>query len=552
MAKTYKGVRYGGGGTKGGSYENPQLITNQQFNAYLSSRPNVAQEMDQMLASVIANNKLERAKQEKLFAEQNKEQQLMFDKVAGIKETGYGTFDKSMNEFFDSQTEKYFKIKQGIKDGTVPQMEGNRALSYLNNQVTQFKDAVIPIMAQTKALAEALKIPPGQPGAISSRVPTAQQEVLLELQQGGNVKLIDNDGELVLFRQGGDGKEPAMVNVNELLQLENSGVKYFETVPDLSESLKGVYDNTVKPGGKDNADLVTFNTKIVGDQEVTTKSMTMEQRQKAAQSMVKSNQFKGILDDDTRMKSVWADIMNKDTDWMVFPPNATSDQIKAMTQKQRDEAALFLANKSLDDNAAADGIEVIIGRRKYQPPTPKTSKTSKENVLRLETKEQIATYGDDYEAMTVEAGQYVGKPQEIINRYEFYSGGLKDYKTKAQILAEDEDFKDADLLKDDRIYYIVDEEGNVNPNVYKETSNAEDVVEIFAIGKGLNDATIEQLKKKYPAKATQTTPKPSPQKQGLASIDQSKITEAEKKKLMSLKPGEEITIQGVKIRKPKK
>ncbi len=506
MAKTYKGVKYGGGGTRGGSYENPQLITNQQFNAYLSNRPSVAQEMDQMLASVIANNKLERAKQEKLFAEQNKEQQLMFDKVAGIKETGYGTFDKSMNEFFDSQTEKYFKIKQGIKDGTVPQMEGNRALSYLNNQVTQFKDAVIPIMAQTKALAEALKIPPGQPGAISSRVPTAQQEVLLELQQGGNVKLVDNDGELVLFRPGGDGKEPAMVNVNELLQLENSGIKYFETVPDLSESLKGVYDNTVKPGGKDNADLVTFNTKIVGDQEVTTKSMTTEQRQKAAQSMVKSNQFKGILDDDTRMKSVWADMMNKDTDWMVFPPNATSDQIKAMTQKQREEAALFLANKSLDDNAAADGIEVIIGRKKYQPPTPKTSGTSKENVLRLETKEQIATYGDDYEAMTVEANDYVGNPRAVIDRYEFYSGGLKDYKTKKEILEENPDFKNADKLKDNRIYFIVDEEGNVNPNVYKETSNPQDVVEIFAIGKGLNDAAIQQLKKKYPVKKRTVQP----------------------------------------------
>ena len=230
----------------------------------------------------------------------------------------------------------------------------------------------------------------------------------------------------------------------------------------------------------------------------------------------------------------------------------TADQIKAMTQKQRDEAALFLANKSLDDNAAADGIEVIVGRRKYQAPRPQTSSTSKQNVLRLETKEQIATYGDDYEAMTLEAGQYVGKPQEVINRYEFYSGGLKDYKTKAQILAEDEDFKDADLLKDDRIYYIVDEEGNINPNVYKETSNVQDVVEIFAIGKGLNDAAIEELKKRYPVKTKQTTTETTPQKQGLAGIDQSKITDAEKKKLMSLKPGEEMTIQGVRIRKPKK
>lgn len=531
MAKRYSGVKYGGSRGRGGSYENPQLITNQQFDAYLSSRPSVAQEMDQMVASAIANNKLERAKQEKLFAEQNKEQRLMFDKVAGIKETGYGSFDKSMNEFFDAQTEKYFKIKQGIKDGTVPQMEGNRALSYLNNQVTQFKDAVIPIMAQTKALAEALKIPPGQPGAISSRVPTAQQEVLLELQQGGNVKLVDNDGELVLFRPGGDGKEPAMVNVNELLQLENSGIKYFETVPDLSESLKSVYDNTVKPGGKDNADLVTFDTKIVGDQEITTKSMTTEQRQKAAQSMVKSNQFKGILDDDTRMKSVWADMMNKDTDWMVFPPNATSDQIKAMTQKQRDEAALFLANKSLDDNAAADGIEVIVGRRKYQAPKPQTSGTSKENVLRLETKEQIATYGDDYEAMTLEADSYVGNPRAVIDRYEFYSGGLKDYKTKEEILEEDPDFKNADKLKDDRIYFIVDEEGNINPNVYKETSNLQDVVEIFAMGKGLNDAAIEQLKKKYPVKKRIVQPNNEAPKDYAAEVaSKTTTTEDETKK----------------------
>tara|TARA_R100001440_G_scaffold68572_5_gene90150 strand:- start:117 stop:1658 length:1542 start_codon:yes stop_codon:yes gene_type:complete len=496
----------------GGSYENPQLIINQQFDSYINRAPDVAQEMDQMVASIVAKNKMERAEQERLFAEQSKEQLARFDKVAGIKETGYGTFDQNMNNFFDAQTEKYFKIKQGIKDGTVSQMEGNRALSYLNNQVTQFRDAVVPIMAQTKRLAEALKIPPGQPGAISSRVPTAQQEVLLELQQGGNVNLVDNNGELVLFRPAGNGKEAAMVNVNELLQLENSGIEYFQTVPDLSESLKTVYDNTVKPGGKDNADLVTFNTKIVGDQEVTTKSMTPDQRQKAAQSMVKSNQFKGILDDEERMKSVWADMMNKDTDWMVFPPNATAGQIKAETQKQRDEASLFLANKALEDNAAADGIETIIGRRKYQPPTSQTSSTKKENVLRLETKEQIATYGDDYQAMTIEADQYVGKPQEIINRYEFYSGGLKDYKTKAQILAEDEDFKDADLLKDDRIYYIVDEEGNINPNVYKETSTPEDVVEIFAIGKGLNDAAIEQLKKKHPTKQKQQQDNTEPAK----------------------------------------
>ena len=74
----------------------------------IRDRPNVAQEMDQMVATIVANNKIERAKQERLFAEQSKEQMTRFDKVAGIKETGYGTFDQNMNNFIDAQTEKNF------------------------------------------------------------------------------------------------------------------------------------------------------------------------------------------------------------------------------------------------------------------------------------------------------------------------------------------------------------------------------------------------------------------------------------------------------------
>tara|TARA_R110000772_G_scaffold43199_1_gene99693 strand:- start:2106 stop:3884 length:1779 start_codon:yes stop_codon:yes gene_type:complete len=380
MAKIQKssgGLGQGGSqSSTSGAYANPQQQTNSQFQNYINKQPSIAQDMDRGLAAIVAKNALERAEQERLFAAQNKEQRTMFDKVAGIKETGYGTFDQNMNDFFDNQTENYFKIKKGIKDRTISQMEGNRHLSYLNQQVSTFKESVVPIMAQAKRLQEALKIPPGEPGAISSRVPTAQQEVLLSLVQGGNVKLVDDNGQLCLFKPGSNGGDDAMINVNELLQLESNGVEYFTTVPDVSESLKGVYDNTVKPGGKDNADLVMFNTKRVGDQEVTTKSMTSEQRQKAATSMVKSNQFRGILDDEDRMKTIWADVMKNDTDWMNFPPNSTAEQIEVLTKKQRDEAALFLANKAIDDNAPADGIEMIVGRKKYKAPgSGKASKT---------------------------------------------------------------------------------------------------------------------------------------------------------------------------------
>jgi hypothetical protein len=396
---------YDGGLGKGGSqsstsgaYANPQQQTNSQFENYIKKQPSIAADMDQGLANIVAKNALERAEQERLFATQNAEQKTMFDKIAGIKETGYGTFDQNMNDFFGNQSENYFKIKKGIKDGSISQMEGNRHLAYLNQQVSTFKESVVPIMAQAKRLQESLKIPPGQPGSISSRVPTAQQEVLLALTQGGDVKLVDDNGQLCLFKPGSNGSDDAMINVNELLQLESNGIEYFKTVPDVSESLKGVYDNTVKPGGKDNADLVMFNTKIVGDQEVTTKSMTTDQRQKAATSMVKSNQFKGILDDEDRMESIWADVMGKDTDWMTFPPNATASEIQASTKQQRDEAALFLANKAIEDNAPADGIEMIVGRKKYKAPSGSGSNSAKS--LR-------------FERYNNQAADLVGNPKKI-------------------------------------------------------------------------------------------------------------------------------------------
>ena len=496
MAKiqTFKsGLGQGGRASRSsGSYANPQQQTNQQFSDYISKQKSVSQIMDQNTASLIAKNELERAKQEQLFAKQNTEQRAMYDKVAGIKETGYGTFDQNMNDFFGDQTEKYFKIKQGIKDGSVSQMEGNRTLSYLNNQVTEFKNSVVPIMAQVKQLQEALKIPPGQPGAISSRVPTAQQEVLLALSQGGNVKLVDDNGQLCLFKPGEGDQEAAMVNINELLNLESNGKEYFKTVPDISKSLKGVYDNTVKPGGKDNADLVMFETKKIGDQEATLKFMTPEQRTKAAESMVTSNQFKGILDDEDRMQSIWADMMNKDTDWMDVE-GATAEETEANIKKQRDEAALFLANKSIEDNAAADGIKMIQSTRKYKAPG--SGKATKSNLTDQAREQRYNVYAEksnelvgnpDKIAAALTEVNPVGKTYSVIDE-EYVLSMMSDEKNE-----EYEDIKTKEekskFLKDiaDKnkmpIGSVIDEQGDVIPG----TSTSEGIKAALADEGGIN------------------------------------------------------------------
>ena len=517
----------GGVSSRGGSYSNPQGRTNQQFADFMAGQKTVSEVMDEGTASLIAKNELERAKQEQLFAEQNTEQRAMYDKVAGIKETGYGTFDQNMNDFFDDQVENYFKIKKGIKDGSIPQQEGNRHLSYLNQQVVGFRDAIVPIMAQTKALQEALKIPPGQPGSISSRVPTAQQEVLLALSQGGDVKLVDDNGQLCLFKPGEDGKEAAMINVNELLQLENSGKEYFKTVPDISESLKGVYNNTVKPGGKDNADLVMFETKKIGDQEATVKFMTPEQRTKAAESMVASNQFKGILDDEERMQSIWADMMGKDTDWMDVE-GATAEETEANIKKQRDEAARWMANKSIEDNAAADGIKMIQSTRKYKAPGSGGSGGSGKSSLTDQAREErynvysekadvLAKGKPEEVALALTEVNPVGKTYSVIDEA-YILDMMTDEKGEEYDNLKTKDEKSKflkDLAKKNKmpIGSIVDEQGDIIPN----TNTAEGIRAALADEGGINldQQTIYSKRRSQAADQAYKSvdPKPGPDKQ---------------------------------------
>ena len=496
MAKiqTFKsGLGRGGSASRSsGSYANPQQQTNQQFSDYIAKQKSVSQVMDENMATLMAKNELERAKQEQLFAKQNTEQRAMYDKVAGIKETGYGTFDQNMNDFFGDQTEKYFKIKQGIKDRTISQSEGNRTLSYLNNQVTEFKNSVVPIMAQVKQLQEALKIPPGQPGAISSRVPTAQQEVLLALSQGGNVKIVDDNGQLCLFKPGEGDEEAAMININELLNLESNGKEYFKTVPDISESLKGVYNNTVKPGGKDNADLVMFETKKIGDQEATLKFMTPEQRTKAAESMVTSNQFKGILDDEERMQSIWADMMGKDTDWMDVE-GATAEETEANIKKQRDEAARWMANKSIEDNAAADGIKMVQSTRKYKASG--SGKATKSNLTDQAREQRYNVYAEksnelvgnpDKIASALTEVNPVGKTYSVIDEnYIVDVMSEEDFDKYNDLDTKEEKTKFANkLAKDNKLAIgsIIDEQGDVIPG----TSTAEGIRAALADEGGIN------------------------------------------------------------------
>lgn len=402
------------------SRSNPQLILNKEFDVWLEGAKQSRRDYKVSQVALMAKNKLEKASQEMLFEAQNVMYKNMYTKVGELQELGYPTFDTNKNAFFEGQVDKYFDIKNGIDSGKVNQRDGQKALAQIMGQVQQYRAAAPAVLAQAKMLQEAMKIPPGQPGAISNRVPTAQQKVLLGLIQGEDVGIVDRGGQLVLFKPGKEGEEGAIIDVNELINLEKSGIEYFTKVPDISEQLSNASTNVIgstKTGGL-NAAYITFGEQKSGTMTVTTKTMTDEQRAAAEQDMIKTKQLDPILDNDDYMKSVWADMMDKDTDWQIVGGD-TPEEIESNLQKQRDEAEQWLANKAITDNTAAQGVKQIIGSPK------KVSKgggggggggdSEKKHPWTLATKEEYDLNEKDYQQYVQDAPSYVGSFEKTRN-----------------------------------------------------------------------------------------------------------------------------------------
>ena len=387
--------------TGGGSYRNPRQQTLDLFDVYQKQQQNLAAK-GQLLVNNIELNQKEKKAQKELYEQQQFEEQVKAQtKISGIN-VGHKKMDDNLHEVLQGIQDKIFKVKRLQKEGKVTGQAAAKAIAWGNQQVLNIQKSATNTTAALKSLRAALKIPPGETGAISVRTPTNEQKVLLGITTG-ETKFIAQDGGFYYFRPDLAGEEGAMVDANELNRIIEDGDVPWNTVPDISESLKGAYNNVVIPGVKDNADLVMFETKRVGDQEVTSKFMTTAQRQKAATAMVKGNQFKGILSDEKRMKSVWADLMGEDTDWGVVPEG---EDVESYLKAQKDKAAWWLANKSLEDNAAPDGVKVIHSTSKYKPKEVKEPKRPTD----LELAKQAR-----YESYVAQSAELVGDAEAIAN-----------------------------------------------------------------------------------------------------------------------------------------
>lgn len=325
---------------------------------------NFAEQQRKAMAGIRVGQANVKAERESQKALQDKENQFVvnqYARVGELKETGFNTFDTNKDDFFNDQIDKYIKIKNGIDNGSVAADAGGRELAKINDQVKAYQLAAPEVLAQAKIIQEGMKIPYGEPGSISAVNPTAQQRILLDLIEGGDVRIVDNGGELVLFQPAGVGEdgekyEAGMVNINELINLEASGTEYIRKVPDITNPLKASFTGIVGEEGKwnwsqDDNRFMTIETTTRDNREITTKTMTPDQRENIREAIYASKSLQPIIDNEPYMESVWVDMMGEDDEWN------PGDKDKV------EKARYWLAQKSIDDNAKEAGIKEIISHR---------------------------------------------------------------------------------------------------------------------------------------------------------------------------------------------
>jgi len=196
--------------------------------------------------------------------------------VVGLNDTGNSTFDDNKQNYFYDLKARYVQIKNYMDENPDKQAAGAKELAKIKQQVQVFKDASPIMVGAMDQIRKSLEIPQGQPGAMSSGVPSDVQTMLLALQGGGpEVSIVNGeDGNLVLFMgpqkymENGEEKttEGAQFNLNKFLELQRNGGEFFQTIPDWKPELKEIADDVIKTSnGKDNPLYYTLSEVSVGD-----------------------------------------------------------------------------------------------------------------------------------------------------------------------------------------------------------------------------------------------------------------------------------------------
>jgi hypothetical protein len=273
-----------------GSYQNPQIAVNRSFEVMAQQRKLISTSLQQTAKSIGEGIKAQKESQKKMQDDLNKFQQTQADRVADITEIGKSGFDANTNNYFQSQIDNYIKIKNGIESGDVNRITGSAALAEINQRVAKYQQAAPIVIAEAQRILEAMNKPEGTPGAMYSQVPTDQQQMLIDLagqseSNGSNIHIVDlPTGGLALYNPDNE----AMINLDELVNMEASGKEYFREVPDIKEDLAAAANAIIGEKGSRVDGTVDIQTRNEGGRTITTESMTEEQYNAAINNMINS------------------------------------------------------------------------------------------------------------------------------------------------------------------------------------------------------------------------------------------------------------------------
>jgi len=315
---------------------------------------------------------------------QRKGQQNLYDKT-GSYSLGFDAFDKKKNVFFHELIDQYSEIEFNLNNHKfVDEALGRKDLANIKNMVTVYGDAVPRILNIADKIEASIQNPTGPQLSVTG-APPYQLQIITKLKNGEDID-IHNDGNSIILTDPNGKEGERTLNVEEFNRAFGDAKNpYLKYEAEIEKPLNGAFTNYMKDNeGNFTARYTTpvtkSNARGDGDVEITT--MTQDQQVDLKNAMIGiENKKTGVPDGmftDLILKdgeSIWEDLMDGGRGYKIFTDKemqgealewlAGKDGIPIpgepnfdLYERQYNTMLDYLSNRALQENAAAEGIEL--------------------------------------------------------------------------------------------------------------------------------------------------------------------------------------------------
>jgi len=440
-------------------FRTPAKNTDTSIDKFLESSKNITDAIAINSRDIAATVRQEKKDQEKRNEERDLQMQQMYDKANEFGSTGDAKLDENILSFWNSKVDDYFNIKNGMQTGKIGKQEGNLALSRINGLVNQFK-------AQSKYLAEQT----GQyredfnNGMVSSTSSQQSQNILGAMAKGGNVQITERGGTIYYYLPGEDGSVPNegnLLNGQQLIANAQSDKDLYQTIPDFTSIEESAYNNTIKPNDM-SSDYILMDHVNKDGYRYNYATFNEDKRATAAEDMVNNGSFKSAIQNDTKMKSYYQDVipddflvangLDADSSWHEYDDTLSEDQNAELHAKQDKVAQLYMANEAMDKFSIPPGGQKFFSKEKIKSSSGGSNKSSGNKPYQYGkgVGDQIATMGTLYDdTIEIADGLYGNNqkptPQQVLEsiqnnpnidetQHDFYMGDGTEEGGKAGVI----------------------------------------------------------------------------------------------------------------------